>query len=147
MISLIDIWIFSQYLLRNVIYYPLFGQFSTSFGSSPRYPGRKSRHARRPLDCSPTLPVLTGNERGPSVDIELITVIIDHVNRDHWSRVNWITWEDCPECERCDRATDILEMWQSNICCSLTEQHIYIRMRYWVCLSVRYRNHLPVVQF
>ena len=30
-IALIGIWIFSQHFLRNVIYYPLFGQFSIIF--------------------------------------------------------------------------------------------------------------------
>ena len=25
--------------------------------------------------------------------------------------------------------------------------YIYILLRYWVCLFVRYRNHLPVVEF
>ena len=44
-ISLIDIWIFSQYFLRNFIYYPLFSQFSTIFGV-------RGRGVRRPLTNS-----------------------------------------------------------------------------------------------
>ena len=47
---MIDTWIFCQYLLRNVIYCPLFGQFSIIFGSSCRYTGLKFRRVRRPLD-------------------------------------------------------------------------------------------------
>ena len=41
--------ILCQYLLRNAIYCPVFGQFSTIFGSSPRQPGLKFRRVRRPL--------------------------------------------------------------------------------------------------